>query len=234
MPIKYCLPLFTACQVLLIKLKSIYVTGNLHNMFIMFMCVGVCVWMCSGFYPRWLVMIGCNQYLVLTNHNSNLHDHYYVLMHCLEYLARIPTSFPIHTLALILWQPCSKIVATSCFSISGYHMLLCKELRTGREEQFSLTVNHWRFTDSGWSTTMSKSEWNATDDGQTDLACLKYPPRFCMISQFFLPPLEIFWAEPCVCGCVGVFVVGRGRVEHVYMACEMCVLCAYICPYHSR
>ena len=122
---------------------------NLHNMFIKFVCVGVCVWMCSGFYPRWLVMIRGNQYLVLTNHNSNLHDHYYTLMHCLEYLARIPTSFPIHTLALILWQPCSKIMATSCFSVSSYHVLLCKKLRTEREEQFSLTVNHWRFTDSG-------------------------------------------------------------------------------------
>ena len=52
------------------------------------MSVCVCVCMCAGFCRRWLVMIGCNQYLVLANHNSNLHDHYYALMHCLEYLAK--------------------------------------------------------------------------------------------------------------------------------------------------
>ena len=43
MPIKYCLPLFAACQVLLIKLKLIYVR-NLHNMLIMSVCL--CVWVC--------------------------------------------------------------------------------------------------------------------------------------------------------------------------------------------
>ena len=43
------------------------------------MSVCVCVCMCAGFCRRWLVMIGCNQYLVLTNHNSNLHDHSYAL-----------------------------------------------------------------------------------------------------------------------------------------------------------
>ena len=32
----------------------------------------------SGICPQWSAVVGCNQYLVLTDHDLHLHDHRYV------------------------------------------------------------------------------------------------------------------------------------------------------------
>ena len=34
----------------------------------------------TGFCPQWSAMVGPNQYLVLTDHSSHLHNHHYILV----------------------------------------------------------------------------------------------------------------------------------------------------------
>ena len=124
-------------------------------------CVSVCVgvWVCVHVCRVLPTIIGDDrmQPVVGTNQPQLKSSWPLLRSHALFRVSskRIPTSFPIHTLALILWQPCSKIVVTSCFSVSRYHVLLGKTLRTGSERSSSV----WQWTTGALQTVGEVRLW---------------------------------------------------------------------------
>ena len=127
-------------------------------------------------------MVGRDQFLVLTNRNSRLCNHYYILMHCLT-TCFIPKLHS-HTqyeknisnhVARFWWHCVLSSAVTMCCHVNS------SEQRDW-EKQFRLTVNQWwqqvKCNNSLWQS-MTMRESITTSEGQTKMSKMLHDLTNC-------------------------------------------------------